>query len=121
MAKIEQSNCYGVEGFQASVCNHNFLITLYFVLLLQSGLLQQLMSHHEKLQSVMLHISELVQREAFTSALYSLGLLGNSSNHSEECLKCSSSTTTSIKTKQEVCKLLISLYYFILKLYIIFS
>ena len=79
------------------------------------------MSHHEKLQTVMMHISELVQREAFTSALYSLGLLSNSSNHPEECLNNSSSTSTSMKTKYEVCKLFCIYFdYFILGLYIFF-
>lgn len=54
---------------------------------LQSGILQKLVAHRDTLQDVMTRICELVQRDAFTQSVHSLGLLdlGNISTHSSDC------------------------------------
>lgn len=53
----------------------------------QSGILQKLVAHRDTLQDVMTRICDLVQRDAFTQSVQTLGLLdlGNISTHSTDC------------------------------------
>ncbi|KAK4876099.1 hypothetical protein RN001_012521 [Aquatica leii] len=62
-----------------------------------SGVLQKLVSHQSTLQDVMVQVCELVQRDAFTQSLYSLGLLDASkvTTHPEDCQKISSNPSSS--------------------------
>lgn len=62
-----------------------------------SGVLQKLVSHQHTLQDVMIQLCELVQRDAFTQSLYSLGLLDASkvTSHVEDCQKMTSNPSSS--------------------------
>lgn len=61
-----------------------------FTKMLQSSILQKLLTHHETLKEVMTQVCELVQRDTFTQSLQHLGLLDLGPGSGADCPKMSS-------------------------------
>lgn len=71
--------------------------------MIQSGVLQKLVAHKETLKEIMSQVCELVQRDAFTQSLQSLGLLDANpvTASSGECQKMTKSASFSATPKNQ--------------------
>lgn len=77
----------GTSKVVSKVRVQSMIIVELMKCILQSGILQKLVAHRDTLQDVMTRICDLVQRDAFTQSVQSLGLLdlGNISAHNADC------------------------------------
>lgn len=78
------------------------LLIAWFIVF-QSGVLEKLVSHKDTLKDIMMQVCELVQRDAFTQSLQSLGLLDLNAapTYSSECQKMPKSSSFTVPKQHQ--------------------